>query len=139
MINNLITQKPRSPKERYNDIIALPRFFDKLRAKASGNLGEYLVGTESSLDNQLSEFLKLDFDKVFDFAGAEKTDEEYFDFIKSNFDVPSQDICIAWSNNMESMQLRNDPLRQKYSQIVIEKMGLPEDITTFDWLILGDM
>lgn len=139
MINNLTIQKPRSPKERYNDIIALPRFFDKLRAKAAGNLGEYLVGQESSLDIQLSEFLKLDFQKMFDFADSEKTDEELFDFIKDNFDIPSKDDCVAWSNEMENMQLRNDPLRQKYSQIVIEKMGLPEDITTLDWLILGDM
>lgn len=131
-------QKPRSPKERYEGIIALPRFFDKLRAKSSGALGEYVVGKDSSLDNQIAEFIKLDFEKMFAFMDSEKTDEECFIFIKENFNVPPHDKCISWSDDMENMQLRHDPLRQKYAQTIIEKMKLPEDITTFDWLMLGD-
>jgi hypothetical protein len=34
--------------------------------------------------------------------------------------------------------LIEDPSRQAYAKIVIEKMNLPQDITTLDWLILGD-
>lgn len=138
MINDLTTQKPRSPKERYEGIIALPRLFDKLRAKSGGTLGEYMVGTESSLDSQLAEFLKLDLEKIFNFMNPEKTDEECFLFIKEHFSVPTEDESTAWSDAMEKMQLRHDPLRQKYAQIVIEKAKLPEDIKTFDWLVMGD-
>lgn len=138
MIKNLILQKPRSPKERYEGVISLPRFFDKLRASAFETLGEYMVGPDSALDNQIIEFLKVDFEKLLAFMTPEKTDEEIFTFIKENFTVPSLEECTAWSDEVEKMKLLDDPARQAYAKIVIEKMHLPEDITTVDWILLGD-
>lgn len=138
MIYDLITQKPRSPKERYEGIISLPRFFDKLRAKASNALGEYMVGPESALDKMIIDFLSLDFNAILQFATPEKTDRELFDFLKEHAHLPSIDECIAWSDHIEKMKLIEDPSRQAYAKIVIEKMNLPQDITTLDWLILGD-
>ncbi len=138
MIHDLTTQKPRSPKERYEGIISLPRFFDKLRAKASNALGEYMVGPESALDKMIIDFISLDFDALLQFATPEKTDEELFNFIKENSKLPSVDECAVWSDGIESMKLIEDPSRQAYAKIVIEKMNLPQDITTLDWLILGD-
>lgn len=138
MIHDLTTQKPRSPKERYEGIISLPRFFDKLRAKASNALGEYMVGSDSALDKMIIDFISLDFDALLQFATAEKTDEELFNFIKENSKLPTSDECVVWSDGIESMKLVEDPSRQAYAKIVIEKMNLPQDITTLDWLILGD-
>lgn len=138
MIKDLTIQKPRSPKERHGGIISLPRFFDKLRAKSSEALGEYLVGYESALDKEIIEFLKIDFDKILEFVNPEKTDEEIFVFIKENFKVPSLEECGMWSENIENMKFVEDPSRQAYSKILIEKMNLPKDITTLDWIILGD-
>jgi hypothetical protein len=138
MRNNLTTQKPRSPKERYEGIISLPRFFDKLRAKSSNTLGEYMVGPDSALDKGIIEFLTVDFDTLLKFVTPEKTDEEIFSFVKENFKVPNLEDCNVWSDKIENMRLLDDPSRQAYAQIVIEKMNLPEDVTTLDWLILGD-
>lgn len=138
MIYDLTTQKPRSPKERYEGIISLPRFFDKLRAKASNALGEYMVGPESALDKVIIDFLSLDFNAILQFATPEKTDRELFDFLKEHARLPSIDECTVWSDHIEKMKLIEDPSRQAYAKIVIEKMNLPQDITTLDWLILGD-
>ena len=138
MIKNLILQKPRSPKERYEGIISLPRFFDKLRASAFETLGEYMVGPDSALDNQIIAFLNIDFEQLSAFLTPEKTDEEIFAFIEEHFSVPTLEECSAWSDTIEKMKLLDDPARQAYAKIVIEKMQLPEDITTLDWLILGD-
>lgn len=138
MIHNLITQKPRSPKERYEGIISLPRFFDKLRAKASNTLGEYLVGPDSALDVYILEFLKIDFEKMLSVVTPETTDEEIYVYIREHGEVPTRDICDTWSDSIEHMKLIDDPSRQAYAKIVIEKMNLPSDITTLDWLLLGD-
>ncbi len=138
MIYDLTKQKPRSPKERYEGIIALPRFFDKLRARASGALGEYMVGPESALDKMIIDFISLDFDALLQFATPEKTDGELFNFLKENSKLPTTDECAMWSDGIENMKLTEDPSRQAYAKIVIEKMNLPQDITTLDWLILGD-
>lgn len=138
MIKNLLLQKPRSPKERYEDIISLPRFFDKLRAYAFETLGEYIVGPDSALDAAIMELLKIDFETLTAFVTPEKTDEEIFLFIKENFSVPSSTVCAAWSDTIEQMKLRDDPARQAYAKMVIEKMNLPDDITTLDWIVLGD-
>lgn len=138
MIHDLTSQKPRSPKERYEGIISLPRFFDKLRAKASNTLGEYMVGPESALDKMIIDFISLDFDALLRLATPEKADEELFNFVKENSKLPSVDECAVWSDGIESMKLIEDPSRQAYAKIVIEKMSLPQDITTLDWLILGD-
>ncbi len=138
MIQNLITQKPRSPKERYEGIISLPRFFDKLRAHAAQTLGEYKVGPDSALDKDLIDFLHIDFDKLAAFVTPDTPDEDVYTFIKEQFTVPSPDECVAWSDKIERVRLIDDPGRQAYAKMVIEKMNLPEDITTLDWLIVGD-
>ena len=97
-----------------------------------------MVGPDSALYKMIIDFISLDFNALLQFATAEKTDEELFDFIKENSKLPSGDECVAWSDDIENMKLIEDPSRQAYAKIVIEKMNLPQDITTLDWLILGD-
>ncbi len=51
----------------------------------------------------------------------------------------SDSEIAAWSDGMLNMKLKEDPERVAYRDMVIEKMSLPDDITTFDWLCMGDM
>jgi hypothetical protein len=90
------------------------------------------------LDKKIIDFLSLDFNAIFQFTTPEKTDGELFDFLKEHARLPSVDECTTWSDHIEKMKLIEDPSRQAYAKIVIEKMNLPQDITTLDWLILGD-
>lgn len=97
-----------------------------------------MIGPESALDKMIIDFISLNFDALLEFITAEKTDEELFAFLKENCKLPSNDECIAWSDGIENMKLVEDPSRRAYAKIVIEKINLPEDITTLDWLMLGD-
>ncbi len=134
---------PRSPKESYNNVVGLPRMFDKMRANASNTLGEYKVGENSELDRQIRDFLQFDFDTVLPQVKAESTDEELWNLLvqsitDSGHTVKSDSEIAEWSDSMLSMKLKEDPERVAYRDIVISKMNLPDDITTFDWLVMGD-
>lgn len=135
--------KPRSPKESYNKAVGLPRMFDRMRANASGTLGEYKVGENSELDRQIRAFLQFDFDAVLPQVEAESTDEEIWNLlVQSTVDnghvVKSESEIAEWSDSMLNMKLKEDPERVAYRDAVIAKMGLPDDITTFDWLVMSD-
>jgi len=138
MIHDLTVDKPRSPKVRLHNIAGLARFFDKVRARAGGALGEYKVGETSELDRQLKTFLNFDFDIIFSRAKVDSTDEELWEIISDGNILPDETECNVWSDQMESMKLIDDPERTKYAGHVIEVMKLPADITTFDFIDLGD-
>lgn len=141
MINDLTTTFPRRPHERFHNIAALPRFFDKVRARANSKLGEYVLAANSELDRELAEFLNIDFDTFFAKPAVSKidsTDEKLFAALSESAYFPEEPDIAAWSDKMEKMRLVDDPERQKYAKMAIEKGNLPPDITTFDWLVLGD-
>lgn len=159
MINNLKTQSPRSPKETHENIVGLPRLFDKLRARANSSesdaLGEYKTGESSELDRQIMTFLsgenvssgsnenfvdlRKNFENVFSTVTKDSTDEEIFNLILSaQPNLPSNEERIAWSEKMLKMKFVDDPDRTAYSSMLIEKMDLDPDITSFDFLLIGE-
>lgn len=133
--------KPRSPKEKYNNIVALPRLFDKIRADKAGTLGDYKVGPTSELDRQLQAFLGFDFDMMLSKSDADQSDDDMWKVLVETIadkKIPDEHEINTWSENMLNMKLAEDPERVPYRDIVIEKMNLSPDITTFDWLEMTD-
>ena len=133
--------KPRSPKEKYNNIVALPRLFDKIRAEKAGTLGDYKVGPTSELDKQLQAFLGFDFDLLLSQSDADQSDEYLFNTLVQTIPdkkIPDEGEVNTWSETMLNMKLAEDPERVPYRNIVIEKMNLSPEITTFDWLEMTD-
>ncbi len=155
MINNLKTQPPRSPKEKYENIVGLPRLFDKLRARANHTvegatgsaLGEYKTGEASELDRQIMIFLggeggnlRENFENVFSAVTKDSTDEEIFNMILSaQPNLPSDEERIAWSEKMLAMKFIEDPDRTAYAAKLIESMNLDPEITSFDFLLVGEV
>lgn len=160
MINNLKTEPPRSPKEKYENIVGLPRLFDKLRARANDTvegaaenaIGEYKTGEASELDRQImiflggkgetgekSESLRENFENVFSNVTKDSTDEEIFKMILSaQPNLPSDEERIAWSEKMLAMKFIEDPDRTTYASKLIESMNLDPEITSFDFLLIGE-
>ena len=133
--------KPRSPKEKYNNIVALPRLFDKIRADKAGTLGDYKVGATSELDKQLQAFLGFDFDLLLSQSDANQSDEDLFNMLVQAIPdkkIPDEGEINTWSETMLNMKLSEDPERIPYRNIVIEKMNLSPEVTTFDWLEMTD-
>lgn len=147
MINNLTNQPPRSPKDKYENLVALPRMFDKLRARANNSLGEYKTGEASELDRQLCDFigsdLRKNFENVFSTVTPESTDEEIYNLIlnyieNSGGTMPADEDKGKWSENMLNMKFIDDPDRTAYASMLIEKMNLDPNITSFDFLLIGE-
>lgn len=141
MINDLTIDKPRSPKEVFKDLVALPRLCDKLRARANNKLGEFKTGETSELDRQLLNFLSNsnnlleNFENVFSSITPTTSDEEIFNLIESaEPNLPSEEKRKEWSEKMLNMKFIDDPDRTAYAKTLIEKMNLDPNITTFDFL-----
>jgi hypothetical protein len=55
---NLNETFPRSPRDKMNGLVFLPRMIDKARAFKQNSLGEYIF--PCPLDKKILEFLKID-------------------------------------------------------------------------------
>lgn len=138
MNNNLTQHAPRSPKESLFGIVSLPRFIDKVRASNEGTLGEYKIGPESAVDKVLIDFLGINLESFKD-AAEDMSDEELVSWINTNGKNHSEEEIQKWSNDFLNLLAKDDPSRQMYIGMVLEKMGLnPETTTTFDWLEADD-
>jgi hypothetical protein len=128
MNNNLTQHAPRSPKESLFGIVTLPRFIDKVRASNEGTLGEYKVGPESAVDKALIDFLGIDLESFKD-AAKDMNDKELISWIKEHSTNHSEEEIKKWSNNFLNLLAKDDPSRQMYIGMVLEKMGLDPETT----------
>lgn len=136
---NLTQHAPRSPKENLHGIVTLPRFIDKVKALHEGTLGQYKVGPDSAVDAELISFLGTTFELIQE-AILSMDENELIEWIKTNGSKPSLEEIEVWSKRFSSVLAKNDPARQAYITIVLQKMNLdPETTTTFDWIEADDV
>lgn len=134
---NLTLHPPRSPRLRLGGYVALARFLDKARAAQAGQLGAYKLGPASELDAELLAFTGADFEALCALAGR-ADDAEVVRWVRTQKAHNDLEIA-AWSDALERRLLRDDPARQAYAHLVLERTGLPADsTTTFDFLDWDD-
>lgn len=136
---DLTKNPPRSPKIPLGGIVALPRFIDKAQASVGGKLGEYKLGAGSALDQRLIAFLGIDLNAFLKVVADGADDQALIDWIKANGTHQSDVAIQKWSQQFRDLLAKDDPDRQQYINIVLEKTGLdPAKTTTFDWLDFDD-
>ena len=139
MNNDLTQHAPRSPKATIDGIVALPRFFDKVRASNEGTLGEYFSGKDSVLDESIVEFFGFNYDDFKKEAAANVNDEALLVWIKAHGKPRSKEEVETWSKNYMSLLAKDDAPRHEYILGLLEKLKLdPATTTTFDWLEADD-
>lgn len=135
---NLTLQPPRSPRVRLGGYVALARFLDKARADLAGQLGAYKLGPASELDAELLAFTGADFAALRAAAGS-MDDEQIVRWLQQHGTARAEAEIQHWSESLERRLLRDDPARQAYARLVLERTGLPpETTTTFDFLDWDD-
>lgn len=140
MITDLTKHAPRSPKEKLGGIVALPRFIDKARANVAGTLGEYKLGVGSAVDQRLIEFLGIDLLSFLQKVQVGADDNVLLGWVLEHGKHPIDGEIKAWSERFLNLLAKDDPDRQQYIKIVLEKTGLdPKTTTTFDWLEYDDL
>lgn len=135
---NLTLHPPRSPRIRLGGYAALARFLDKTRAHQAGQLGAYKCGPGSELDAELLAFTGADFAALCALAGR-CGDDDVVRWLQEHTTPRAPAEIGAWSDALERRLLRDDPSRQAYARLVLERSGLPaETTTTFDFLDWDD-
>ena len=136
---NLTQAPPRSAKDTLGGIIALPRLIDKIRASIVGRLGEYKLGPDSAVDSRLVRFLGINLDNVVSVVASGIDDATLLNWMKANGSNPSQIEIGRFTAGFLNLLAKDDPDRQQYIGIVLERTGLdPATTTTFDWLDFDD-
>ena len=139
MNTDLTKHAPRSPKEALGGIVSLPRFIDKVRALNEGTLGEYISGLNSAVDKNLLSFLGISYDDIKAEILKTDSDTELLNWISNHGTAHTPEEIKMWSENFSHLLAKNDPDRQNYIGIVLQKMNLdPETTTTFDWIEADD-
>jgi predicted dinucleotide-binding enzyme len=139
MISDLTKQPPRSPKLALGGVISLPRLFDKVRAANAGRLGEYKLGPDSPLDTRLLRFLDRDLADLRRAAEKNADDQVLLEYLFQKGPHRSATELADWSKAQYRLLAKDDPDRQAYIKIALEKCGLPFELsTTFDWIGFDD-
>ena len=129
---------PRSPHARLGGFVHLPRLIDKVRAKASGRIGEYHY--PCPFDRRFFGFTGLDPDAFLAQAKAGRSDSELLAYVQSKGRPkrhPSE--IAAWSQWMEQLTPSSTEARGFFNEVHAKNAPQRDDIVTwFDWLELDD-
>jgi Domain of unknown function (DUF5069) len=139
---DLTRQPPHSPRDRFGGFVIIARTVDKCRASMAGKLGEYHY--DCPLDNQLFGFKSINGKQFKSAVAAAKTYEDVATWLQSNGDRKTPEEIKAWSDQAESLKVKNipsfqTPEKQKEMAEYCRKLGLDfETATLFDWLEADD-
>lgn len=135
---DLMKHPPRSPRVRLGGFVHLPRFLDKARAKAVGQLGEFIF--PCPLDKRLLEFTGVSAEAVLAEVKNGKSDTEMLAWLLANMTPKRAAWEIeAWSKWMENAAPGDAVRHENFSNAIKELAPGREDIrTTFDRLELDD-
>ncbi len=86
---------PRSVHEKLLGVVQLARAIDKGKAKAHGNLGEYMF--DCPMDQALFDFLGIDGEEFFEVIKNAKSDAEIEAYAKQFVDKKSPSEIEAWN------------------------------------------
>lgn len=135
---DLSKHAPRSPRVRLGGFVHLPRFLDKARAKAVGQLGEYIF--PCPLDKRLLDFLSITGEAVLAEVKNGKSDTEMLAWIMENRQPQRSPWEIdAWTRWMEALAPGDADRHAGFAEAIRELAPGRDDIkTTFDRLDLDD-
>ena len=135
---DLSKHPPRSPRVRLGGFVHLPRFLDKARASAVGQLGEFVF--PCPLDKRLLDFIGISADAALAQVKSGKSDSEMLAWINETAKPTRSAWEIeAWSRWMESSGPGDSERHAGFAEAIKELAPARNDIrTTFDRLDLDD-
>ena len=136
---DLTKRPPRSPRCRLGGYVTLPRLLDKGRATLAGTNGEFTY--DAPIDQQLKDFVGLDFGALREQLAAGKGDGEILEWVNANAKQKRSAWEIDyWSNFMDRRGPSGDiETLQFFAEYVGKFAQDREDIKTwFDLVDLDD-
>ena len=134
---DLTKQAPHSPRERTGGFAIANRATDKCRAGIAGKLGEYHY--DCPLDNLLFSFKGITGAQFKTAVQAAKNYQDIGTWLQANGTKKTPAEIKAWSDEVETGTMMNNPERRAYFIEECKKLGLdPEKTSTFDWLEADD-
>jgi hypothetical protein len=134
---DLTKQAPHSPRERTGGFAIANRATDKCRAGIAGKLGEYHY--DCPLDNLLFSFKGITGAQFKTAVQAAKNYQDIGTWLQANGTKKAPAEIKAWSDEVETGSMMNNPERRAYFIEECKKLGLdPEKTSTFDWLEADD-
>jgi hypothetical protein len=134
---DLTKQAPHSPRSRLAGFAIAKRTVDKCRASLAGTPGEYHF--DCPLDNMLFSFKGINGEQFKTAVQAAKTYDDVGIWLLANGTKKSPEEIEAWSDEVVSGSMMNNPEKRAYFIENCTKLGLnPEKSTTFDWLEADD-
>jgi hypothetical protein len=92
---DLTKSYPRSVRDKWQGVYQLARAADKAKAKAYGNVGEYVY--DCPMDKGVFEFLGIDGDQFLEVVRTAKSDAEIEAFTKPYVDAKSAEEIEQWN------------------------------------------
>jgi hypothetical protein len=135
---DLSKHPPRSPRVRLCGFVHLPRLLDKARAKAFGNLGEYVWNCP--LDQRWAAFTGIHADQVLEQVQKGASDAQVAAWVLARMQPQRQPWEIAaWSQWMEGNGPGDAQRHQSFSEEIRKNAPERDDIRTgFDRLDMDD-
>jgi hypothetical protein len=130
--------RPRSPYERLDGYVHLPRLIDKAKLHRRGLLDGYNYKT-TGFDKHLLAFLKLNPDAFEEAANRIEGDQQIWEWIQENGVKHSQEAIEEWNRAMISRQPDTPAKKARFLQFLKEAGGDGrKDIRTYFDLIEFD-
>jgi hypothetical protein len=134
---DLTKQAPHSPRERTGGFAIADRVTDKCRASIAGTLGDYHY--DCPLDNVLFSFKGITGAQFKTAVQAAKNYQDIGTWLQANGTKKTPAEIKAWSDEMETGSMMNNPEKRAFFTEECKKLGLdPEKTSTFDWLEADD-
>ena len=133
---DLTKEAPRSPRFRLGGYSLLARMIDKGRASLQEKSGEYHYACP--LDQQLLGFKSIDAEQFLSVLRTDATDEEIVAWIGMNGIPKSAEEISAWSDQVDSWNMYNDPEKREWYIGECEKLGLDAATTTLPEYLEAD-
>jgi len=131
---NLETQVPRSPLEKMNGMVWIPRLLDKARAARANRLGEYRY--PCPMDEIVLDFLGMAGDAFADMA-MHQTDDAVHSWLKDKLQTTTPDERHAVNQAILEKRPDSKEKRDKFKRIRDEINPSRSDIQT--WAALIDL
>jgi hypothetical protein len=134
---DLTRQPPRSPYERLDGYVWLPRLIDKARAYVAGTLGEYRY-IDCPLNAHLLHFLAIEADRMASVIAERPTDEQVVQWIEAHA-IPHPHSIRELFNQRFIRFKGETPAQHQVYQEMSDRLAMGQRITGyFDLLDLDD-
>ena len=124
----------KSPYEKLDGLVYLPRMLQKIRLQASGELPEdYFPYLGTGFDGRCVDFLQVDYDALKAFVLEGASEAEILEWLRQHGATRTEDEKLIWNEFMIKRGWRDSPPQVDAFQNYKEKYGYGDrkDILTY--------